>query len=227
MPAPYTLSRRRLLGLFGGAAAAAAMVGCGAIGAPAGSSKDTTAKDAPAKDAPAKDAHAKDGAGKDGADAHAAPGATAHGATQASFGPTYLIKDRIVNLADGAIRRYLRFSVAIEFASHEPSTASAAPPSGDARSHLIGYTPGYDGYQPVSVDEKNDPEKQFQTHVKRYVPAMEDAVTTLLSSKTYAEVATAERREATKQEIKARLGSLLDGTDLTVTNVYFTDFVVQ
>ncbi|HEY3082419.1 MAG TPA: flagellar basal body-associated FliL family protein, partial [Chloroflexota bacterium] len=174
-----------------------------------------------------KDGARKDGPGKDGADPHGAPGATAHGAIQASFGPTYLIKDRIVNLADGAVRRYLRFSVAIEFASHETPKASAAPPSGDARSHLIGYTPGYDGYQQVSGGGKNDAEKQFQNHVKRYAPAMEDAVTTLLSSKTYAEVATAERREATKQEIKARLGSLLDGTDLTVTNVYFTDFVVQ
>lgn len=192
MPAPSTLSRRRLLGLFGGAAATAVLIGCGAA---------------------AKDA--------DGA-----PGPADHDGGQASFGPTYIIKDRIVNLADPTVRRYLRFSVAIEFAPHGATKASAAPTYPGARSHLISDTAEHDGYQPVAGG-KDDPEKEFRAHIKRYVPAIEDAVMTLLSSKTYAEVATADRRESAKREIKTRLGGLLDGTDLHVTNVYFTDVVVQ
>src|SRR5437762_1372056 len=35
---------------------------------------------------------------------------------ETKFGPTFVIKDRIVNLADPGGRRYLRFSVTIQFA---------------------------------------------------------------------------------------------------------------
>jgi hypothetical protein len=204
--------------------------------APKEAAKDAHGKDAATKDAAARDAAARDGAAKDTAkDPHAkdaakeAPGAPAaadHGELQPSFGPTYVIKDRIVNLADPATRRYLRFSAAIEFAPHETAKASQAPSQREASTHLVVYTPEHDGYQPVTGG-KNEADKLFQSQVKRYVPAMEDTVLTLLSSKTYAEVATADRRESTKRELRSRLASLLDGTDLHVTNVYFTDFVVQ
>jgi flagellar basal body-associated protein FliL len=221
MPKQLTLSRRRLLGLLGGAAVAAALVGCGAAGdskpsEPTEGTRTPSSKSEGAHGA----APAKEGGGP------AAPAAAGHGGASL-FGPTYLIKDRIVNLADPTARRYLRVSVAIEFAPHE--TAQAAAPRGqDAASwQRIAYAPERDGDRPVNGGGKSDPEKQFQAQVKRYVPAIEDAVLTLLSSKTYVEVAPPERREATKQEIKARLVALLEGTDLHVTNVYFTDFVVQ
>jgi flagellar basal body-associated protein FliL len=224
MPAPATLSRRRLLRLLGGAATTAVLVGCGAAAEDA--APTSGGYPAQAGDEAAKPVVKPADSSKDSADAHGAPGPASHDDGQPSFGPTYVIKDRIVNLADPTVRRYLRFSVAIEFAPHGATKASAAPTDAGAWTHLIGYTPRSDGYQPVAGG-KDDPEKEFRAHIKRYVPAIEDAVMTLLSSKTYAEVATADRRESAKREIKTRLGALLDGTDLHVTSVYFTDVVVQ
>jgi hypothetical protein len=212
----YALLRRRLLGLFAGAAAAALMVGCGAVAAPTPQIESARS---------GHEALARPSVDKSGHDDAGGPSGTPdHGATPAGFGPTYLIRDRMVTLAGPGAQHHARFSVAIEFASHE--SASAAPGPSGPSSDLISYTPEYDGYQPVTGG-KDSPEKAFQARVKRYVPAMEDAVLTLLSSKTYVEVATADRRESTKREIAARVGSLLHGTDLQVTNAYFTDFVVQ
>src|SRR5438067_13927601 len=115
----------------------------------------------PAAGAPAK-ATAKPAAA---AKAGAAP------ATEAKFGPTYVIRDRIVNLADPGGRRYLRFSVAIEFAAHE-TAASLAPPSEQPSSYqLMTYDPAEDGgYQLVT--EGKDPDKAFQAHIKKYAPAI-------------------------------------------------------
>jgi flagellar FliL protein len=138
-----------------------------------------------------------------------------------SFGPTFLIRDRIVNLADPGGRRYLRFSVAIEFAEKEAAHASVGG------NQLALYVPETDApeYQEVTGG-KVDPEKEFLARIKKYTPAMEDAVNTVLSSKTSAELGSAEGKEAAKGEIKARLQRVL-GAEETVTNVYFTEFVMQ
>lgn len=137
------------------------------------------------------------------------------------FGPAFLIKDRIVNLADAGGRRYLRFSVAIEFAQKEEKKASV---SGN---QLALYVPATDQaeYQEVTGG-KVDPEKEFLARIKKYTPAMEDTVTTVLSSKTSAELGASEGKDAAKKEIKDRLQRIL-GAEETVTNVYFTEFVMQ
>jgi flagellar FliL protein len=144
----------------------------------------------------AADAHAPAKAGA--ADAHAPArqaGGSASGSSAASGGPTYLMKDRIVNLADPGGRRYLRFSTAIEFA-------------------------------PLVTGGKLDGEKEFQAAIRRLGPAVEDAVVTVLSARTFDEVRTTEGKEQSKREIRARAQVGLGGA-LTVTNVYFTEFVVQ
>lgn len=137
-----------------------------------------------------------------------------------AFGPTFLIKDRIVNLADAGGRRYLRFSVAIEFAEKEEKAAVGT-------NHLALYVPEADApeYQDVTGG-KVDPEKEFLARIKKYTPAMEDVVMTVLSSKTSADIASAEGKEASKREIKERIQRIL-GDQETVTNVYFTEFVMQ
>src|SRR5438067_7974797 len=120
----------------------------------------------PAAGAPAK-ATAKPAAA---AKAGAAP------ATEAKFGPTYVIRDRIVNLADPGGRRYLRFSVAIEFAAHE-TAASLAPSEQPSSNQLMSYDSAEDGDGYQLVTEGKDPDKAFQAHVKKYAPAIEDVVT--------------------------------------------------
>ncbi|TAK25344.1 MAG: flagellar basal body-associated FliL family protein [Chloroflexota bacterium] len=138
------------------------------------------------------------------------------------FGPTYVMKDKIVNLADPGGRRYLRFTVAIEFEAHTEEKASA-PLAND----LVSFEPGRDRpLQPVTGGASKDPDKDFLAAIKKYIPAIEDAVTTVLSSKTYADLASAEGKDQAKKEIKDRVQRLL-GDSEHVTNVYFTEFVVQ
>src|SRR5688572_5002514 len=81
----------------------------------------------------------------------ATPKTGAKAATEAKFGPTYIIKDRIVNLADPGGRRYLRFSVAIEFEPHAEA-ASAPIERSTGGNQLVLYVPEDDdaAYQPVT-----------------------------------------------------------------------------
>jgi hypothetical protein len=135
------------------------------------------------------------------------------------------MKDRIVNLADPGGRRYLRFSAAIEFA---PLATDPAKKAEGAGYQLVAYEPELDepGDLPVTGGASKDDEKLFQTAVKKFVPAIEDSVVTVLSSKTFEDIRVTEGKETAKREIRARVQASI-GTALTVTNVYFTEFVVQ
>ncbi len=152
-------------------------------------------------------------------------GASTHGsggALTSSFGPTLVIRDRIVNLADPGGRRYLRYSVAIEFAPHEQSHGMA-----EDWSALISYrSSDRGGYQEVTGGASADPQKDFEEAMKRYLPPIEDAVTTVLSSKTFAELSTAEGKDQTKRDIRDRVQRIVGDVE-HVTNVYFTEFVIQ
>ncbi len=54
---------------------------------------------------------------------------------------------------------------------------------------------------------------------------MRDGVLTILSSKNYKDIITAEGKSALREEIKARLNQQV--TTFKVQNVYFSEFVVQ
>jgi len=164
--------------------------------------------------------------------AASAKAATPKAATDARFGPTYVIKDRIVNLADPGGRRYLRFSVTIQFAPPD-DTHAARPeaPAGQGGYQLMAYVPELDA---DSTRDRlvtggavgKDPDKDFQPLIKPYVAAIEDAVTTVLSAKTYDEVRSNEGKELVKREIKDRVQRIV-ADKFTVSEVYLTDFVVQ
>ena len=139
-----------------------------------------------------------------------------------------MIKDRIVNLADPGGRRYLRFSVAIQF---QPLTASNAGGPAAGGFQLMDYLPELDGgaAQDQLVAEGGsgkDPDKEFQPLIKPYAGAIEDAVTAVLSAKTYDEVRSNEGKELAKREIKDRVQRIV-GDKFTVSEVFLTDFVVQ
>ena len=57
------------------------------------------------------------------------------------------------------------------------------------------------------------------------MPVMDDTVITLLSTKTYDELYTAEGKENLRTEIMDLLSSKLP--DLHILSIYFTEFVVQ
>jgi flagellar FliL protein len=141
----------------------------------------------------------------------------------ARSGLVYVIKDRIVNLADPGGRRYLRYTVALEFA--DKSADKKAAGSGN---QLAIYLSDEDqpAYQTVAGDPKNDPQKEFLARIQKFTPALEDAVVTVLSSKTSNDLASADGKEQAKREIKDRCQRIL-GSEETITNVYFPEFVMQ
>ncbi|HEV8635948.1 MAG TPA: flagellar basal body-associated FliL family protein [Chloroflexota bacterium] len=153
------------------------------------------------------------------------------------FGPSFVVRDRIVNLADPGGRRYLRFTVAVEF----EGCAEAAAGPGAATTQLALYVPAVDApsYR-LTTGGARDTDKEFQAQIRKYAPAIEDVVTVVLSSKTYAEVQSVEGKESAKSEIKDRINQMLQreaspssGTACVmaypprVTNVYFNEFVIQ
>ena len=206
-----------VVGIVGGLIVAVLLVVVMGVGR---SSTPTTAEAAKAGEkaaSPAKSTTAKS-TGKD-----------AQGA-ETKFGPTYVIKDRIVNLADPGGRRYLRFSVTIQFEPISADAHAAAPlePARAGGYQLAVYRPDLDEatYQPVTGGSSKDPDKEFQGLIKPYSAAIEDAVTTVLSAKTYDEVRSTEGKELIKREIKDRVQRIV-ADKYTVTDVYLTDFVVQ
>jgi flagellar protein FliL len=110
-------------------------------------------------------------------------------------GQIYTIKDRIVNLADQKSKRYLKVSLALQFESPKVELPAEAAKTAWA--------------EEIAVKG----------------PIIDDAVTGVLTTKTYEQVITPEGKEALKEEIREKANSQL-GEDL-IEKVYLTDFVVQ
>ncbi|MFN0070966.1 MAG: flagellar basal body-associated protein FliL [Chloroflexota bacterium] len=111
------------------------------------------------------------------------------------------LKERIVNLADPGILRYLKTTVVLEIYDPHPPAAGGgghgAPKKGDT----------------------------MPEDLKTKAPLIEDHVTTLLTTKTTSELMTAQGKNALKTEIKTALNKALK--DDRILAVYFTDFVIQ
>jgi len=67
--------------------------------------------------------------------------------------------------------------------------------------------------------------EQEKEEMARLEPVVEDAVTTILTSKTFDQVITAEGKEALKAEIRDKLNEIMG--EGKVERVFITDFVVQ
>jgi flagellar protein FliL len=84
--------------------------------------------------------------------------------------------------------------------------------------------PGQLRYLKVTLHAESNREKESE-EIDRRLPQLRDAVLTILSSKNYKDIITAEGKSALREEIKLKLNQLLSG--VKVENVYFTEFVVQ
>jgi flagellar FliL protein len=112
------------------------------------------------------------------------------------------LEERIVNLADPGGYRYLRVSIVLEFL---PETAE---------------------FYHLPPEKRQEEEKRFKQELMRQKPVIDDIVTYVLSSKTFAEVFTVEGKEQLKEELMEKLNASL-GEGKYVGAVYFTDFVIQ
>lgn len=113
---------------------------------------------------------------------------------------TFSTNERIVNLADPGGHRYLRIEVVLEF----PWTEQGGGNEGD--------------------DHKNA-QGGIAEYLANRMPAIEHALTMMLSSRTVAEVASTEGKEALREDLKQRLGEIIG--EPQIKNVYFTQFIIQ
>ncbi|KAA0258418.1 flagellar basal body protein FliL [Deferribacter autotrophicus] len=84
--------------------------------------------------------------------------------------------------------------------------------------------PGGTRYLKVTMQLELDNEK-LQEEMDKRKPQIRDVILTVLSSKTYAEVSTAQGKLALKQELIRRINLIL--TSGTIRSIYFTEFVAQ
>ena len=108
---------------------------------------------------------------------------------------------KIINLADPNGRKYIRVTMVLEFAPDNPD------------------------YIKMTTEEKTAYVTDFQSRVTAMMPVLDDTVITLLSTKTFDELYTAEGKEKLRQEILQSMTGKLN--NLTLLSVYFTEFVVQ
>lgn len=120
---------------------------------------------------------------------------------QPGEGIMYDLGAKVVNLAEPGGRRYLQIGIVLECL---PSDASFYELEGEAR---------------------HKAEEEELAHFDSLAPVMEDAVISLLTSRTYAEIFTVEGKEQLKQEMLSAINGVLGYEK--VAAVYFTEFLVQ
>jgi flagellar FliL protein len=80
-------------------------------------------------------------------------------------------------------------------------------------------------YLRVTLQLELDETKKFSEALDMRKPQLRDAILTVLASKRYEEVSSAQGKLILKQELLRRLNSLV--TEGTIVNIYFTEFVAQ
>lgn len=108
---------------------------------------------------------------------------------------------KIINLVDPTGRKYIRVTIVAEFAPDNPE------------------------YESLPEEEKAAYLTEFEAKLNSRLPIMDDTVITLLSTKTYEDLYTAEGKEKLRAEIMQILSEKL--VDLHLVAIYFTEFVVQ
>lgn len=148
-----------------------------------------------------------------GSTQHAAPASTGSHATTPPAPPMgylpgtrtasvmYELDTKVVNLAEPGGLRYLQTSIVLEI------------------------WPLIEDYYHLEGEERALAEEHFRETIDARRPVIDDIVTTLMSSKTFNEIATIEGKQTLKQELMAAINDTLGYQG--VINVYFTDFVVQ
>ncbi|MHB1159368.1 MAG: flagellar basal body-associated FliL family protein [Chloroflexota bacterium] len=135
------------------------------------------------------------------ANASQTPQATEDSSAQLGPGPMYVLKDRVVNLADPNGRRYLKIGLSIEF------------------------TTGAAEFKKASADQRKEKQAEFERELAPRAPLIEDAIITILAARTAGDLSTPEGKQRLKTDLKDSLNRMLGGDQ--VSNVYFTQFVMQ
>jgi len=125
-------------------------------------------------------------------------------------GMMYPLRDRVVNLADAGVMRYLKTTIVLEMAD-------------------------YSGKEAAKGEEYKKKQEELKHHMLGTTPVIEDEITSVLTSKTSAELMSAEGKQKLREELRARLNKALDKPGAhkdpkekeEVLTVYFSDFIIQ
>lgn len=117
-------------------------------------------------------------------------------------GIMYELDNKVVNLAEPGGLRYLQAAIVLELVPIDPMYFSLEP-----------------------GEERDKIEEDFIGQIDARRPVIDDIITTKLSSKSFNEVATVDGKQALKDELMTAINDALGYQG--VTNVYFTNFVVQ
>jgi flagellar basal body-associated protein FliL len=143
----------------------------------------------------------------------------------------YPIKDRVVNLADPGVRRYLKVSMVLQVAesksAKDGAKAHAAPPDLPAGTVLfVSWEPsGAESTLAAASSSSSGGEKEKVASLPN-APQVEDAITSVLSAKRLDEITTYDGRERLREELRARINTVLPA-GMQVVKIYFVDFLVQ
>lgn len=114
----------------------------------------------------------------------------------------------VLNLADTEHRRYLKIGVAMELSKTEDEiNMKPSKPSGHG-------------------EESADPNAALISEMERFKPAIRDAVISVLSNKTSAELSTPTGKELAKEEILEMVNNIFEGQRETL-RVSFGQFIIQ
>ena len=125
---------------------------------------------------------------------------------------------KIVNLAEPGGKKYIRTNVVLEFAPNDPVYFTSGV-SEDSSSGAHGEE------ETTTVSASAVYETEFLTELEARMPVINDSIITLLSTKDFEDVYTAEGKDTLRNEIITAVNLQLP--EFHVIYVYFTEFVVQ
>jgi flagellar FliL protein len=116
-------------------------------------------------------------------------------------GMLYPTRERIVNLADTGILRYLKVTLVLEVFDPEN-------PKGEAKG-----------------GEEKKGKEELPKDLRPKLPVMEDRITAILSARTATELMSADGKQRLKDDLRDGLNQVLQ--EDRILAVYFTDFIIQ
>lgn len=118
-----------------------------------------------------------------------------------SGGIFYNTGQRIVNLADPGGYRFLRSSIVLEFLPDSPD------------------------FYTLTGEKLTTAEEEFRAEIERHRPLIDNVITDVLTSKSFADVFTVEGKNQLREELREQLNYNL--RNRYVQRVLLTDFVIQ
>ena len=112
---------------------------------------------------------------------------------------------KIINLADPSGRRYIRINVVLEFRPEIAPEAQSTKAKGESQA--------------------TDPNQGLKDDINQKLPLINDVIITLISTKTFDMLYTAEGKEQLRQDIMNGINARIP--EHQVIAVYFSEFVVE